>query len=189
MSAAELAQFRFQQIRAIENQQVLEKANVELRKEIENLRNNNKSKETRDKLVLLARTAKIWLAKMKLELEQTKGFCTLQSNQILFLNETIKETVQSMAGDANSKHGDIAKLKADNAAISKELIECQKLLKESQKTNALLQDKQRKLLLDCEEREREKTNLIQYCDSLKLDIGQCETKFGELNFRYEVSIL
>src|SRR5690348_4532817 len=100
MATIDFAQFRQQQIRSIENQLVIEKLNVSLKQEIEALKADSRKAPVDDyksKYVALAKKTKDWLTKLRMELDQTKSLCRMQSSQITFLNTTISETVQQIA--------------------------------------------------------------------------------------------
>lgn len=175
MASTEFAQFRLQQVRSVENQQVLERLNVSLKKQIEELKAANSGpppENYKPKLALLCRNVKDWLGKMRLEMDQTKSLCSMQATQITFLNKTIQDTVQLMAAHANDHDSDSKRFAAENAALARELKAVQQELRESQRGKASLQDTVSRLQGELDQSVHEKELLTQDCALLR---GQIET--------------
>lgn len=185
MSSSELAQFRLQQIRSLEYQQVLEKENVELKQVILSLRNAPKGDDSKPKLAKLALDVKSWLEKMKLELEQTKGFCALQNTQINFLNETIKENITSMSESSMKKLAEFDHISRENEIYKAKLDEYEKKLNESLKSNLTLHAKVEKLSKELEATKETNNVLKQNSILLNEKVSSLNVQLEESEAKYE----
>ena len=170
MASTEFAQFRLQQIRSIENQHVLEKANITLKQQIEKLQalgDKPPPEDFKPKLASFAMTVKDWLGKMKIEMEQTKSLCSMQTSQITFLNKTIQETLQTMAAQAFDFSSDTSRLANENAALQRDLQEIKKSLQASEADKKALKGEVSKLRGELEESVHARDLLAQNCSLLK----------------------
>ena len=190
MASTDFAQFRLQQIRSIENQQVIEKLNIELKKQIEVLRATNNKPPPEDykpKLATFTRSVQSWLQNMKVEMEQTKSLCAMQTGQISFLNKTLQETVQMMADQANSHSSDSDKLANENASLTSQLRKVQKELEECRDAKRLADEKNGKLSANLVESNHAKNLLAQNCSLLKEQIDTMAAQMEDMGTNYEAA--
>ena len=189
MSAAELAQFRLQQIRSLEYQHVLEKENVELKQVIESLRNIPKVDDSEPKLIKLAFEVKSWLSKMKMELEQTKGFCVLQNSQINFLNQTIKENITIMSESSQRKLADYERLQIESDEYKKKCEELDLKLIDLIKLNQTNHMKMKTLSIELEECKQTNSILIQNGELLNEKVTLLTESLEDVESKYESSAM
>ena len=184
---ADFAQFRLQQIRAIENTLVLERDNVELKLKIEQMeKSNTEIKESKMKMVSLAKTVSSWLNKMREELIQTKSLCALQNAQLLSMNDTVLESVNEIADRFKNGSMDSNKLENQNSKLLSEVRELQKNLKTSQDEKQKANERAKLLGIELEESNLTKDLYSQNCSIMKEQIDNMTENLHEANNRYEV---
>lgn len=190
MASTDFAQFRLQQIRSIENQHVIEKSNIELKKQIEVLRATNSKpipEDYKPRLAAFARSVKTWLRNMNVEMDQTKSLCVMQTEQISFLNKTIQETVQMMADQARIHTADSNQLTSENAGLMNALRKARQEADDCREAKRVAEAKNNKLSASLDEAHHSKNLLTQSYELLQEQVSGMSTRMEEMTTQHETA--
>ena len=184
MASVDFAQFRVQQVRAVENLQLAERQIITLKQQIVELqKSKNDDSLTKSKMKELGIHVRDWLRKYKLELEQTKALCLLQKDQMTSMNYSVIENVNSLKDFLRSKFSNDSALAMKNLELEKSIVELQKSLNTTKQGKQALQEKV--FALQAENDELRKENAAVSQNSMALNESYA-CKLKELEAKYEV---